>query len=336
VSAPAPTAADRLLLRAALVPGPAAGAAWRTWAGLVDLDAVAPGAQRLLPLAYRNLVAAGVPAGALSRVAGVYRFHWTRNQVLLGELAAALDRLAQAGAAVGVAGGTAAALLDYPDRGCRPLPALDLETPDAPAPAAAVLERAGWRRAGGGRGLGAAHAAWRFRSPAGTALALHWPLAPRGAPRAGDALAEVAGRSVTAPGPLTRLRLALAPGSGSGAGLLAAIADAALAFRTGGAPGGPGPGGAPGTDLDARGRARLAWIERLLGGDPDAAGPWPADPAAGALRWYLAAARGAARAGGPGSVPGWLARLWGLPGARALPGAVARRAAGAVLDKLRG
>ena len=140
---PAPT--QEHLLRAALLRGPAAVRAWETWSAQTALEALDTGSFRLLPLLYENLHAEGVAAPSMDKLKGIYRYHWSKNQVLFHQVAGVLDRLHAAGLQTLVLKGAALATLYYPNPGLRPMGDFDVLVPLHQAAAAAeVLAGAGW------------------------------------------------------------------------------------------------------------------------------------------------------------------------------------------------
>jgi hypothetical protein len=176
-----PTPAQECLLRAALLRGPAAQAAWEQWSAQVDLDTLDAGSFRLLPLLYVNLEAEGVRHPLMSKLKGIYRYHWTKTRVLFYQAALVLDRLHASGFQTLLLKGAALATLYYPNPGLRPMDDFDVLVPlSQAAAAAAVLAAAGWQpilqrplhtftpayfsvRPGHG-----------FRNAAGQACDLHW------------------------------------------------------------------------------------------------------------------------------------------------------------------
>ncbi|MCA1552816.1 MAG: nucleotidyltransferase family protein, partial [Chloroflexi bacterium] len=86
--------------------------AWREYRTALDLDHIDHGSQRLLPLLYRNLLALGIDDPLLTRIKGVYRYHWLRNQLQLQFLATLLRALDESGVPVLVLKGAALALLN--------------------------------------------------------------------------------------------------------------------------------------------------------------------------------------------------------------------------------
>jgi len=143
-----PTPEQELLLRAALAEGDPAVALWEEWSALVPLEDVDAGSHRLLPLLYRTLAAAGVEESRLTKLKGVYRYSWSRNQLLFHRAAALLPEFAAAGIDTLVLKGAALSTLYYGDLGARPMDDLDLLVPRADAARAMqLLQASGWRPA---------------------------------------------------------------------------------------------------------------------------------------------------------------------------------------------
>ena len=125
---------QELLLKAALFRGDAATSAWNEWIESGDLSALDPGSQRLLPLLYKNLRAAGIADRRLDAIKSIYRMSWTKNQFILAELENVLRRLEDAGIRTMLLKGVALVHVVYKDRGVRPMTDVDILVP---------LERAG-------------------------------------------------------------------------------------------------------------------------------------------------------------------------------------------------
>ena len=141
-----PTRAHECLLRAALLRGPAARAAWEQWSGQASLDTLDAGSFRLLPLLYANLEAEGVRHPLMSKLKGIYRYHWTKTRVLFHQAGLVLDRLHAAGFQTLMLKGAALATLYYPNPGLRPMDDFDVLVPlSQAAAAAALLVEAGWQ-----------------------------------------------------------------------------------------------------------------------------------------------------------------------------------------------
>lgn len=144
----APTAAQCLLLRAALLDAPAGRQAWEQWRRETDVERLDDGSQRLLPQLYCNArsYAAGEPL--LDRLKGVYRHTWSANELLLRDAGRLLRTLNLAGIGIVVLDGTALLARYYPDRGARAAESLGLMVAPGDVPrAAAALEQEGWRAA---------------------------------------------------------------------------------------------------------------------------------------------------------------------------------------------
>ncbi len=69
-----------LLLKAALLDGDSALAAYAAWRATLDLNTISIGEQRLLPLLHRNLMRLGVSDPLSDRFRGIRRFYWVDNR----------------------------------------------------------------------------------------------------------------------------------------------------------------------------------------------------------------------------------------------------------------
>jgi hypothetical protein len=140
-----PSRQQELLLRAAILQGPAALEAWEAWKSGVELDLLEPGSRRLLPLLYQNLVAHDVRDPLLAGLRDSYRSTWVQNQTRFHFMSSLLRSLHQAGIPTMVLKGAALALLHYQDYGLRPLGDFDLLVPtDQAVVALGLLARLGW------------------------------------------------------------------------------------------------------------------------------------------------------------------------------------------------
>jgi hypothetical protein len=142
-----PTEADEWLIRAGVETSPQAVArAWSRWRRVVDLDDARHEAAQLLPLVYRNLTRHGIDDPELPRLKGIYRFAWSRNQLLFRTGATAIEVLRAAGIQTIVLKGAALSVLSYRDPGARQMTDFDLLVPRARAmDAIAALREAGLR-----------------------------------------------------------------------------------------------------------------------------------------------------------------------------------------------
>lgn len=179
-STPLPSAAQRLLLEAALGDGEAAVAAAREWSLLVDLDRIDFGSFRLLPLLVRNLERLDIELPSSDRLRGIYRRCWYRNQVLLRGAKAALGVLRDAGVETLVIKG--AALIDryYPDSGTRPMSDVDILVGSADRDSAfSILEASGWELIRPTVRIETRHAVEFINADHGGMVDLHWASSAR-------------------------------------------------------------------------------------------------------------------------------------------------------------
>ncbi len=172
-----PSAHQELLIRAALLDGPAALTAFATWKEQVHLDDVDEASFRLLPQLYQNLRRLGSTDTFLPRLKSVYRYSWYKNQLLLAAAKTSLRSLAEAGIPGVLLKGMA--LLDgyTQDLGFRPMYDVDLLVPlDAVQRAVALLEARGWSKELDiplDRYLAFRHSTG-FKNQPGVNLDLHW------------------------------------------------------------------------------------------------------------------------------------------------------------------
>jgi hypothetical protein len=141
-----PTAAQELMLRAALLDGPAAEEAWRELRPGLARGGLGAAERRLVPLLYGNLKRHGITDPLLSTLQVPYFEAWSRNRWLLDRAPLLLERLSSAGIPTLLLKGAALVLTAYDgDGGVRPMADLDLAVPTARAgEAAVVVRRAGW------------------------------------------------------------------------------------------------------------------------------------------------------------------------------------------------
>jgi hypothetical protein len=140
-----PDPVQELLLRAALLPGAAAGEAFRKWLTLTDRDRLDQGSYRMLPLLVHNLSRQGIRDPFLNLCLGVHRHTWVRNQMQLSQTRELLKEFRLEGIPVMLLKGAALALAYYADCGLRPFEDIDLLVPTGQAqPAFALLCRLGW------------------------------------------------------------------------------------------------------------------------------------------------------------------------------------------------
>jgi hypothetical protein len=140
-----PTPQQELLLQAALLEGADALAAWEKWKAAVDIDVLDPGSFRLLPQLYWKLQAQGIEDPLMSKLKGVYRYTWSRNQLLLHSSAALLKHFQAAGIQTMILKGAALTVLYYKNRGLRFMSDFDVLVPtEQAARAITLLTDLGW------------------------------------------------------------------------------------------------------------------------------------------------------------------------------------------------
>jgi hypothetical protein len=129
-----------LLLKAALLDGDSALAAYSAWRATLDLNTISIGEQRLLPLLHRNLLRHGVSDPLSDRFRGVRRFYWVDNRkrmIFAREVFEALNRASVPFIALK---GVALAACYLADTSLRPMNDVDILVTEARlADAAAVL-----------------------------------------------------------------------------------------------------------------------------------------------------------------------------------------------------
>ena len=172
-----PTREQTLLLRAALLTGPPAIAAYRSWRPIAVLDRLDLGSRRLLPLLARNLEHHGIRDPDHARLDEICREARSRNVLLMARLRLLVASLLEAGLHTMVLKGAALLLLRYySEVGLRPMSDLDLLVPSHEAGRAmALLRRAGWSPPleAPERVVPVTHSLL-FRDTDGVQLDLHW------------------------------------------------------------------------------------------------------------------------------------------------------------------
>ncbi len=141
----APTREHELLLKAALLDGPAAVAAWKEWSASVDLDHLGDDSYCLLPLMAGALERRGIADPGMGRLKGVYRRTWYDNTLRFHSAAAVLRALHDAGIETMLLKGAALTLRYYRDAGLRPMDDFDILVPTRQGPRALdVLKGLAW------------------------------------------------------------------------------------------------------------------------------------------------------------------------------------------------
>jgi hypothetical protein len=177
-----PTPRDRLLLRAAVLPGAAGRSAWDEWFAGVVLDELPFDEARLLPRVLANLSAHGVAECLPPRLRGKYRWVWTSNQLRCHAVAPALHSLVDAGIPTTLLKGAALLASGQCAWGAREMGDVDvLVPPGRETDAAKALGAAGWVAQSGltpdslGRRLALRRHGWNYaRDTPQANLDLHW------------------------------------------------------------------------------------------------------------------------------------------------------------------
>jgi hypothetical protein len=141
-----PTAAQRLLLTAALALDGAAVDAWRRWHARGYLDRTDEGSFRLLPLVFHNLQARGFDDPAMPVLKGIFRRAWAANHALLHALLPVVSGLEARGIPTLLLKGPALATRYYANVGLRPMRDIDVLVPSGEQAWRVItdLQRAGW------------------------------------------------------------------------------------------------------------------------------------------------------------------------------------------------
>lgn len=178
-----PTPEQMLLLRACLLSGPDAAAAWSAWRARINFDDIDAASYRLVPLLHQNLRRGKIDDELSGRLKGIYRHTWARNQLLFHAAGQVLRAMQDAGIGVLVLKGATLASAHYADAGLRPMNDFDFLIPLAGAhPAFAVMEKCGWHCTESvppARLVGCSYAG-KWVNRAGQQIDLHWHLLPEG------------------------------------------------------------------------------------------------------------------------------------------------------------
>ncbi|ODT74915.1 hypothetical protein ABS71_05125 [bacterium SCN 62-11] len=163
-----------ILMQAALAPPEQALVAWLKWRSENSAEAYQYTHNRLLPLISRRLGQSPLTQEDRAFLRGLYRYHWTRNQLLSNCAASILETLENHGVPTLLLKGLALAHLTYRDLGVRPMHDFDvLVAPAQRDRAVAVLEAAGWSYEPPLPALSAAHGC-EFRNDKDQRFDLHW------------------------------------------------------------------------------------------------------------------------------------------------------------------
>jgi hypothetical protein len=141
-----PDAEQLPLLRFCLAREPGeAEQAWRKWKGQVELDDLDSSCFRLISLAYLRLLELQISEPELNRIRGIYRYQWTKNQLVWRGKAELLQTLQAEGMETMLLKGAALGGTVYPKPAARGMHDLDFCVPIQHAETAIrLLQARGW------------------------------------------------------------------------------------------------------------------------------------------------------------------------------------------------
>jgi len=173
-----PTKEQELLLQAALLNGADGKDALAQWLDAIDFEGEMDyGSFRLLPLLFHHLKKQGRDLPIMSRLKGIYRYAWFKNQQLFFELGKTLNTLRQAGIPTMVLKGAALTVQVYRNHAIRPMADMDILVPASQAVETYEILRAlGWSRQSGScfeKDLKYRNATG-FKNCSGIEFDLHW------------------------------------------------------------------------------------------------------------------------------------------------------------------
>ena len=124
-----PDEIQQQLLKATIFQGKDCIRAWNHWINSADIDHLDPGSFRLFPLLYKNLISNGIDHPLLTRLKGIYKKTWYKNQMLLHQVQHVLSAFDAAGIDTLLMKGMALSLLYYKDLGVRSMLDFDILIP---------------------------------------------------------------------------------------------------------------------------------------------------------------------------------------------------------------
>jgi len=141
-----PTETQELLLRACLMNGHQALAAWQQWQVVFESGSFDEGSRRLLPLLYRNLKNQKITGPLISKLKEEYFHTWSENQFCLRGIARLIAEFNQYAIPNILLKGSALAVLYYEDVGLRPMKDIDLMvSSDQAKRSMKLLASLGWK-----------------------------------------------------------------------------------------------------------------------------------------------------------------------------------------------
>ncbi len=174
-----PDELQALLCHAALGTGAGTVNSFARAMQMCPIEHIEDGTSRLLPLVYRNLVAAAWQGPQLPVLRGVHRHSWSGNQRLCAAAREVVSCFSASGIMAVLLKGLPAAVLHYPDLGSRPFRDIDVLVRPSDVPAASrLLGALGFRGSTGSDffpgSIASRHAAEFVRTGDGSRIDLHW------------------------------------------------------------------------------------------------------------------------------------------------------------------
>lgn len=163
-------------MRAALLQGKDAIAAWEEWKLSTDIEQIDLGSERLFPLLYHNLITHGIKDPLIDNLKTFYLRTWRRNQLLFYRTATLLELFHTAGIQTMVLKGVALTVLYYKNISLRPMGDADiLVRVDKALEAIGLLKKLGWTPDSESlENLISVSHAVEFKNVSGQAVDLHW------------------------------------------------------------------------------------------------------------------------------------------------------------------
>lgn len=141
-----PNPQQELLLKACLLTGDEAIAAWKKWQANNEIEQLDRGSYRLLPLLHHNLTELQIADPRIDELKKIYQNTLIKNQLLFASAARLFKVLQEHAVGIYLLKGSALSLLCYHDPGLRPMDDIDILIDiDKVFPVMQLLEQEGWQ-----------------------------------------------------------------------------------------------------------------------------------------------------------------------------------------------
>ena len=169
---------QKLLLRACLLQGEDVLKAWQKWIKIVDIDNLNSDSNSLLPLLYRNLSTHQVNHPEITRLKGIYRSTFYKNQLLIQKITKILNSLQDANIETILLNDVAINLQYYPHLALRHIYNFDLliRTENS-SKTINILDKLGWKYSDNLLIRTVVGNAAIFKDELGCRLSIHYPVA---------------------------------------------------------------------------------------------------------------------------------------------------------------